>query len=324
MGTLARLGACVCALVVALLTQPSLAQQAYPSKPIRVVVPYPPGGATDISLRVYAPFVSEVLGQPIVIENKPGAGTNLGGEMVARSAPDGYTLYVASFASHSVNRWLFTKMPYDPAKDLVPVAMLTKGPQFLCVKPGSPFKSAADLIAYGKANPGKLTFGSAGNGSPNHICGELLKQIGKFEAVHVPYKGSAELQADLVAGQIDYAFDGAVIQHHRSGKLQCIGGAAAIRWPTDPDIPPVNDSGAPGFDIAPYFALTAPTGTPADVVEKLHAAFAATAKRPELAEKLKVTSGVPFIASLKETQDYLASELVKWEALIKATGAKID
>ena len=303
---------------------PTLAQQAFPSKPIKVVVPYPPGGATDIVLRLYAPSVGEILGQQVIIENKAGAGTNLAGETVARAAPEGYTLYVASFASHSVNRWLYKKMPYDPAKDLVGVAMLTRSPMFLCVKPGSPFKSAADIIAFGKANPGKLTFGSTGNGSPNHISGELLKHLGKFDAVHVPYRGSAEFQADLLAGQIDYGFDGAVIQHHRAGKLKCIGGAAAKRWPTDPEFPPLNESGAPGFDLSAYFAITAPAGTPPDVIARLNDAFVKVAKRPELAEKLKVTSAFPVAASLKETQDFLADELVRWEAIIKATGAKVD
>ncbi len=302
----------------------ALAQQAFPVKPIKVVVPYPPGGATDIVLRLYAPGVSEILGQQLIIENKPGAGTNLAGELVARAAPDGYTLYVASFASHSVNRWLFRKMPYDPAKDLVGVAMVSRSPMFLCVKPGSPFKTAADIIAYGRANPGKLTYGSTGNGSPNHISGELLKHLGKFDAVHVPYRGSGELQPDLLAGQIDYAFDGAIIQHHRSGKLQCIGTASGQPWPTDPEFPTLESSGAPGFDLSAYFAVTAPTGTPADVLEKLNAAFLKVAKTAELAEKLKVTSAIPFPTTVKETQDFLNDQLVRWEQIIKASGAKVD
>ena len=306
-----------------LLAAAAQAQSTFPTKPIRILVPYVPGGAVDIILRIYSPYVTETLGQQLVIENKPGGGTNIAGEMVARSAPDGYTLYAASFASHSVNRWLFTKMPYDPAKDMVAVAMLARTPMFLCVKPGSPFKTAAEIAEWGRANPGKLTFGSSGNGSPNHISGELLKLLGKFDAVHVPYNGSGELQPDVLAGQLDFAFDGAIIQHHRSGKLKCIGVAAAAGWPTDPEIPPVNAT-VPGFDLSAYFALTAPTGTPADLIEKINTAFVAAARRPDVAEKLKVTSAIPFPASVIETKAFLDNELVKWEALIKATGAKVD
>ena len=286
-------------------------------------MPYPPGGATDIVVRLYGPGMGEALGQPIIVENKAGAGTNLAGETVARSAPDGYTLYVASFASHSVNRWLYKKMPYDPAKDLVGVAMISRSPMFLCVKPGSPFKTAGDVVAYGKANPGKLTYGSTGNGSPNHISGALLANLGKFDAVHVPYKGSAELQADLLAGQIDYGFDGAIIQHHRAGKLTCIATGSAEPWPTDPELPSVGKD-VPGFDMSAYFGLTAPAGTPADVIEKINAAVLKVARTPELNEKLKVTSAVSFPTNVKETQDFLNKELVRWETVIKASGATVD
>ncbi len=297
--------------------------QQFPNKPVKIVVPYPPGGATDIVVRLYAPGVGEALGHPVIVENKAGAGTNLAGEAVARSAPDGHTLYVASFASHSVNRWLYKKMPYDPAKDLVGVAMISRSPMFLCVKPGSPFKSAGELVAFGTANPGKLTYGSTGNGSPNHISGALLAHLGKFDAVHVPYKGSAELQADLLAGQIDYGFDGAVIAHHRSGKLKCIATGSASPWPTDPEFPPVGKD-VTGFDMSAYFGITAPAGTPADVIEKLNAAFLKVARTAELAEKLKITSATPFPTTVKETQDFLNKELVRWEDVIKASGAKVD
>lgn len=311
------------ALIGLVAAAPAAVAQQFPTKPVKIVVPYPPGGATDIVVRLYAPGVGEALGQPVIVENKAGAGTNLAGETVARSAPDGYTLYVASFASHSVNRWLYKKMPYDPAKDMVGVAMISRSPMFLCVKPGSPFKTAGEIVAYGKANPGKLTYGSTGNGSPNHISGALLAHLGKFEAVHVPYKGSAELQADILAGQIDYGFDGAIIAHHRSGKLKCIATGSAAPWPTDPEFPPVGKD-VPGFDMSAYFGITAPAGTPADVIEKLNAAFLKVAKTPELAEKLKVTSATPFPTTVKEAQDFLSKELVRWESVVKASGASVD
>lgn len=311
-------------LICAGLIGDAVAQPAFPSRPIRLIVPYSPGGASDIVSRLYAAGVSEILGQQVIVENRPGGGTNLAGELVARAAPDGHTLYLASFASHSVNRWLFKKMPYDPAKDLVGVVMLSRSPQFLCVKPGSTFKTAADIVAFGKANPGKMTFGSSGNGAPNHIAGELLKHLGGFDAVHVPYKGSAELQADLLAGQLDFSFDGSIIQHHRSGRLACIGVSSGKPWPTDPQFPPVAESGVGEFDLTAYFGLTVPAATPPEIIEQLNAAFLKVAESAELADKLKVTSAIPFPTTVKETQDFLNDQLTRWEAVIKAAGAKVD
>jgi tripartite-type tricarboxylate transporter receptor subunit TctC len=312
------------ALASAALSGPALAQQgAYPSKPVKIVVPYPPGGAADIVTRVYAASVGELLGQAVIAENRPGAGTNLAAEFVARSAPDGYTLYVANFASHAVNRHLFTKLSYDPLKDFTQVAMMMRGPTFLCVKPGSPFKTAGEIAEFGRKNPGKLTWGSTGNGSPNHISGEQLRQLGKFEAVHVPYKGGPELAADLLAGQIDYGFDGSTIIHHRSGKLKCIGVSTAAAWSTDPDVPPIGAS-VSGFELLSFMGIVGPAGVSKDIVEKLNAAFLEVAKRQDTADKIKATGVIPFPATLKETQDFLTDVDQKWGPLVKASGAKVD
>ena len=300
------------------------AQQAFPTKPIKIVVPYTPGGASDITTRIYGAGISEILGQPVIVENKPGGGTNIAAEYVARSAPDGYTLYVANFASHAVNRHLFSKLPFDPVKDFTQIAMMMRAPMILCVKPGSPFKTAGEIAEFGRANPGKLTYGSTGNGSPNHISGEQLKALGKFDAVHVPYKGSAELVADLLAGQLDWAFDASVIAQHRAGKLKCIGVSDKERWPTDPDLPPIAETGVPGYHLISFFGIVGPAGIPADIVQKLNDAFVQVAKRPETAEKLKVTAVVPYPASLKETQEFLTDVDQRWGPLVKASGAKVD
>lgn len=306
-----------------LLVGPAAAQQSYPIKPIRIVVPYTPGGASDIVARVYAHGVGEILGQQVIVENKPGGGTNIGAEFVARSAPDGYTLFVANFATQAVNRHLFKSLTYDPLKDFTQIAMMMRGPTFLCVKPNSPFKTAADIAEFGRANPGKLTYGSTGNGSPNHISGEQLKMLGKFDAVHVPYKGSAELMSDLLAGQIDFAFDGATIQHHRAGRLKCIGVSPSASWPTDPEIPPVGKS-VPGFELISFFGIVGPARMPTDIVQKLNDAFVTVGKRSDTAEKIGATGVIPFPATLKETQDFLTEVDQKWGPLVKASGAKVD
>ncbi|HET9903925.1 MAG TPA: tripartite tricarboxylate transporter substrate binding protein [Xanthobacteraceae bacterium] len=312
------------AFVVGLSVPQAPAQEQYPTKPIKIVVPYPPGGATDITARIFADKLTPLLGQQIVIENKPGAATNIAAEYVARSAADGYTLYVANFASHAVNRWLFSKLPFDPVADFTHVAMLVRGPMFLCLKPGLNFPSVKELVEYARKNPGKLTYGSTGNGSPNHISGELLKHLAKIDVVHVPYTGSAQLYNDLLAGQIDYGFDAAVIQFHRNGRLKCIGVASTFRWPTDPDLPPLAESGVPGFDLVSFFGIVGPKGLPQPIVEKLNAAFVEVAKLPEVAEKLKVTAVVPFPASLEETRKFLLEQDKKWAPIVKASGAKVD
>ena len=314
----------VAALVSVSGSLPAAAQQAWPTKPIKLVVPYTPGGASDITGRIFAAGVGEILGQTVVVENKPGGGTNIAADYVARSAPDGYTLYLSNFASHAVNRHFFSKMPFDAVKDFTHVAMMVKTVLFLCVKPGSPFKTAGEIAEYGRKNPGKLTYGSTGNGSPNHISGEQLKALGNFEAVHVPYKGAAELNADLLAGQLDYGFDASVIAHHRSGKLKCIGTGSPFRWPTDPEIPMIAETGVAGFDLTSFFGIVGPAGIPADVVQKLNDAFVAVAKKPETAEKLKVTGVVPFPASLKETQDFMKDVDQKWGPLVKKSGVRVD
>lgn len=308
------------------LATPAVAQQAtYPSRPIKIVAPYPPGGSSDLTTRIFAAGISEILGQSAFVENKPGGGTNIAGEYVARSAPDGHTLFVANFASHAVNRHLFTKMPFHPVKDFTQIAMLARVPMFLCVRKESTFNSVQDVVAFGKKNPGKLTYGSPGNGSPPHIAGEMLKQMAGIDALHVPYKGGvAEAASDMMAGQIDFMFDAAIIAHHHAGRVRCIAVSYKERWPTEPAMPTVAEGGLPGFDLIAFFAIVGPAGVPKEIVEKLNAAFATVARKPETIEKLKVAAVVPWAATIKETEAFLNDVDERWGPVVKASGAKVD
>ncbi|MCC7345821.1 MAG: tripartite tricarboxylate transporter substrate binding protein [Variibacter sp.] len=312
------------ALVCAAVPPNVAAQGAYPTKPVKIVVPYPPGGPTDITARVYAQGMTELLGQQFVVENRPGGGTNIGAEYAARSAPDGYTLYVANFASHAVNRWLFKSLSYDPIKDFAAVAMLVRGPMFLCAKPSLGVNSVQELLALARSKPGALTYGSTGNGSPPHISGEYLKYLTKIDVVHVPYRGSADMIADMLAGQIDYGFDAAIVAQGRAGKLKCFGVGSTQRWPTDPEIPTLKESGVPDFELTSFFGIVAPAKTPDEIAAKLNAAFRAIAQRPETAERLKVTATIPFPATVEETAAFLREQDTKWAPIVKASGAKVD
>jgi tripartite-type tricarboxylate transporter receptor subunit TctC len=324
MNALGRFAGALLGLAVGLALPVSPGQAAdWPTKPIRLVVPYPPGGATDIVMRLYQPYVSESLGQQLIVENKPGGGTNIGAEYVAKSAPDGYTLFAASFASHAVNRHLFRKIAFHAVNDFTQVAMTTKNTLFLCVKPGSPFKSVAEIIDFAKKNPGKMAYGSAGNGSPNHISGELLKQKTGIDVLHVPYRGAADLVKNLLAGQVDFGFDASIIVHHRSGKLKCLATTNASKWPTDPDLPPVAAT-VPDFEVIPFFGIVGPKGIDAKIVEKLNAAFVKAAKQPEIAKKLAITAALPYPASVEETKKFLTEQDTKWADVVKKSGAKVD
>lgn len=313
------------ALAVCCLAAPiATAQPVYPSKPIRIVVPYPPGGATDTAVRVYAEGLTGLLRQQIIVDYKAGGGTNIGAAYVAKSAPDGYTLYAANFASNAVNKWLYKKLTYDPQKDFDPVAMMTISPQFLVVHPSVPVKSVKELVQLAKANPGQFTYGSAGVGSPNHIAAELFRMEAGIKAVHVPYKGSAMSSLALLSGETDYIFDATAMTYVHAGKLKALAVAYHKRWPTEPDIPSMAELGFPGVSVEPFFALVAPAGTPLPIRQKLNDAARAVAKRPDIAPKLTPIGLIPLAYSLKETAEFLRDQGSKWESVIKASGAVVE
>lgn len=310
-------------LITTLVPSVGYAQQTYPNRPIRFIIPFPAGGATDAVVRAYAQHVSEIVGQPIVADYRPGAGSNIGAAAAVRSDADGYTLYATNFASHAVNRWLYKELPYDPVKDFTPVAMLSRSTLFLCSKPGSSITSVTQLIEEAKKNPGKLNYGSPGLGTPNHIAGELLKQMAHISVQHVPYRGGGALATALLAGEIDFAFDGALITYHRDGRLKCFAGTADFRWPTDPNVPTVAET-VPGYNVTAFFGVAGPAKMPQAIVEKLNNAFRTAAQRPDLAKTLElVAAALPFPATLGETKQFLSDQNTKWEAVVKASGAEV-
>jgi tripartite-type tricarboxylate transporter receptor subunit TctC len=322
---LAALGA---ALAVCALTGP-VAAQSYPTKPIRLVVPYPPGGPLDAAARALAERVKEPLGI-VVVENRPGAGGNLGVDLVAKSAPDGYSLVIGAVATHAINPWLFSKLPYDPIKDFAPITLIAHVPNVLVMTPERAqqlnIRSARDLIAHARANPGKLNFASGGNGSAGHMAGELLKSQAGVSAVHIPYAGAAPAQLGLLAGQTDFMFDNlaSALAQVKAGKLRAFAVTTARRAESMPDVPTMAESGLPGFDVSTWFGIFAPAGTPPAVVERLNKEFTAALRSPEMRERLARMGADPAPVTPGEFQQFVRSELAKYEKVVKFSGARVD
>lgn len=253
------------------LTAPALHAQAWPSKPVRVIVNFPPGGVADQLARLVGQPLSEALGQPVVIENRGGAGGNIGGDAVAKSPPDGYTLLMSSGGMVSINPHLYAKMPFDPTKDIVPVASIARVAVYLVTKPDMPVKDVNEFVAHLRQHPGKTSFGSPGNGSSPHLAGEMLKSMTGTFSLHVPYRGGGPALQDLLGGQFDYWFDpGVGLQHVRSGRLKLLAVGSPQRSPLFPNVPTLEEAGYKGFDADSYFGFYAPAGTPADVIERVN------------------------------------------------------
>ena len=323
--TFAALGA---ALAVCALAGP-VAAQSYPTKPIRLVVPYPPGGPLDTAARALAERVKESLGI-VVVENRPGAGGNLGVDQVAKSPADGYSLVIGAVATHAINPWLFSKLPYDPIKDFAPITLVAHVPNVLVMTPERAqqlnVRSARDLIAYARANPGKLNYASGGNGSAGHMAGELLKSQAKISAVHIPYPGAAPAQLGLLAGQTDFMFDNlaSALGQVKSGKLRAFAITTARRSAEMPDVPTMAESGLPGFDVSTWFGVFAPAGTPTALVERLNKAFTAALQTPEMRERLARMGAEPAPMAPAEFAKFVQSELAKYREVVKFSGARVD
>ena len=299
--------------------------QDYPTKPIRFVVPYPPGGGTDIIARIVQEKLTQGLGQPIVIENRGGAGGSVGTEVVAKSAPDGYTI-LFTLSSHTINP-LLHKLSFDTEKDFAPISLVASLPQIIAAYPPLPVKNMQELIALAKANPGKLNFASAGNGSPSHIAGELLKIKAGIDLVHIPYKGGAPAVADAVAGQVQLlivSIPGAMSQV-KSGRLRAIAVTTQKRSPGAPEIPTVAESaGIPDYEVDSWFAMFAPAKTPPAIVARLQQEIARVVQLPEIREKLLQQGADAVGGSSAELERVVKSELRKWEAVIRQAGIKSD
>ncbi len=297
--------------------------QTYPSKPIRLVVTFPPGGAPDILARLFAEKAQ--LGQNVLVDNKPGAGGNIGAADVAKAAPDGHTLVMGTVGTHSINGALYSKMPYDMVRDFTPVGHVASAPNLLVVTNSLPVKNVAELITYMKANPDKLSFGSPGIGTSVHVSGELFKSMTGTTMQHVPYKGRQFAIPDLVGGQIQVMFDNmpSALPMAKEGKIRALAQTTAKRSSAAPDVPTVAET-VPGFEATTWFAVFAPAGTPRDVVSKVNAEMQRVFKLPEVADKLKGLGLEPWISTPEELSTYQAKEIVKWAKVVKDSGAKAD
>jgi len=298
--------------------------QAYPSKPIRFVVPYPPGGPTDILGRAVAQALTQSLGQPVVVENKPGASGMIGAEQVAKAAPDGYTLLVNA-SIHVINPSLFSKTTFDAMHDFAPVTQIASVPLILVVGQPVQANSVKELIALAKANPGKLTFASSSVGAAPHLAGELLKRMAGIDIVHVPYKGSGPATTDLIGGHVTMMIDSvpSSIAHVKSGKLKVLGVSTARRTPALPDTPTIAET-VPGFDIATWYGVWAPAKTPKEIVNKVSSEIAKSLKRADLSERLAGLGAEGVGSTPAEFAAYCESEFRRWAKVVKDSGAKLD
>lgn len=298
------------------------------AKPLRIIVPYAPGGPIDVTARLLAERVKDSLGT-VIIENRPGGGGNIGADAVAKATPDGSTIGIAAVATHAINPWLFARMPYDAAKDFAPITQMVRVPNVLVMNAETAARlkinSLADLIAYGKANPGKLNYGSGGNGSAGHLAGEMFKRDAGIFAVHIPYNGGNPAQLALLSGQVDFNFDNlaTAAPNIRSGKLKALAVTTLARSPNLPDAPPVADT-LKGFSIDTWWGLVAPAGTPRDVVQKLNQAFVAALQSPEARTRFGALMAEPVANTPEQFGAFMKSELAKYEKVVKASGAKVD
>lgn len=297
----------------------------FPNKPIRLVVPFPPGGATDAAARLVAVKMSEHWGQPVVVDNRAGAGGNVGSDLVAKSAPDGYTLVMGVTGSHAINTSLYSKMPYDPVTDFVAISQVAVVPNVLVVHPSVPAHNLAELVALAKKEPGKLNYASLGNGTAAHLGMEMLKADAGVDITHVPYKGSAPAVADLLAGQVQMMVDGlpSALPHVKAGKLRAIALTSLHRAPALPDLPTIAET-YPGFYADAWSGLFVPKGTPQPVVDKLSAEVQRILKLPDVREKLAGLGAEPVGSTQAEFSAHVKREIDKWAKVVKTSGAKVD
>ena len=302
------------------------AAQAWPSKPIKYIVPFAPGGTTDILARTIGDKLSVVLGQPVIIENKPGAGGGVGAEATAKAAPDGYTIMGGTISTHAINASLYSNLPYDPVRDFVPITLIARVPNMLVINPAIPAKDVKELIALMKARPGTFTFASSGNGTSQHLSGELFKSMAGVEMQHIPYKGSPPALQDVMGGQVSMTFDNITTAWPltKGGKLRALAVTTAKRSPIAPDVPTLAEAGLVGYEIGSWQGVFAPAGTPPAVVRRLNAEIVKIINAPDVQEKLLGLGAEPVANTSEEFATMVKAEVVKWGDVVRKSGAKVD
>ena len=303
---------------------PAFAQDKWPSKPIKYIVPFPPGGTTDILARLIGQKLSLALGQPVLVENKAGAGGNIGSDFVAKSAPDGYTILGGTISSHAINVSMYKEMPYDPVKDFVPITLIGTNANVLVVDPKSTAKDVKELIAQAKAKPGSMSFASAGNGTSQHLSGELFKAMAGLDMVHVPYKGSAPAIQDVMAGQVPMMFDTTVVAapHIKSGNVRALAVTSTKRVKGMETIPTLSEAGVPGYQLVSWQGIFAPAGTPKDIVFRLNAELVKIIALPDIRERLDSLGVDPVANTSEEFSAFQKAEIAKWAKVIKDANIK--
>jgi tripartite-type tricarboxylate transporter receptor subunit TctC len=298
----------------------------YPDRPVRLVVPFPPGGPTDIVARPVAQSLSKNLGQQVIVDNRGGAGGNIGADAVVKSAADGYTLLMGTVGTHAINASLYKKLTFDPVKDFAPVSLVAQAAVVLVVHPSLPAKTLNEFIALAKSKRGEITFGSAGAGSPGHLTGELFKDMARVDLMHVPYQGSAPAISDLLGGQIQAMFDPiqATLSHVKAGKLRMLGVSSSKRSAALPDVPTIAEAGVPGFETTAWWAVFAPAATPTEIITRLNTEIVKVMRSPDLNERLRQLD----IEAIGSTPDQLAAfmktEMAKWARAVKFSGATVE
>ena len=308
-----------------------MAQGAWPNKPIRIVVPFAPGGTTDILARTLAPELTKALGQPVVVENRGGAGGNIGAEVVAKSPGDGYTLLMGTVGTHGINKSLYSKLPYDPQKDFAPITLVAGVPNVMVMNTKRAqelgITSVADFVKHAKANPGRLNMASSGNGTSIHLAGELFKARNGIFMTHIPYRGSGPAMTDMLAGAMDVMFDNlpSAMPHIKAGNLTAFAVTSSVRSDALPDVPTMAEAGKlPGFEASSWFGLLAPAGTPADIVKRLQQETAKALALPAVKERLLAQGAIPGGNTPEQFTAMIDAEIKKWAPVVKASGAKVD
>lgn len=317
----AILGALLTAVVPARMV---FAQNAWPAKPVRWICPYPVGGPTDLVTRLVAAKLAESLGPAFVVDNKPGANGNIGAEIAAKAAPDGYTIFLGTGSTHGINPHLYRKLAYDAVRDFEPVVLLTESMLYLVVNNSVPATDVKQFVAYVRANPGKISYASVGTGSAHHLAAEMLKQRAGIDMFHVPYKGSPQALQDLIAGRVQVMFDASAIPLVRSGQLRALAVASTKRWPQIPELPSMAEQGFPDFYVGGWFGMFVPTGTPKEIINRLNAEANRILRTPDFQSRITQAGLEVKGGTVEEAKAFVKSELAKWGAVVKASGARAD